>query len=207
MSPATTTNDSTNTLYKNNSRDNFMEWKRDLDATLDKHPDRLTTVVDDDKLHVSIVLKYKREYKSIEEVFTDTVMTEIITAAKKSAYLLLVKTIADKGTLKTITRKYTNDPKGAVDYITKHWDASAHDDRQGNLDTKRTEFITAGAAGPNLSAMTDFVEGLMQFNTELEGSDFEMKDPTIVTHVLTALQKYNKPLVTAYKAGKKSTKK
>ena len=116
----TTTIDTTNTQYKHSTRDNFMEWKRDLDATLDKHLDRLTTVVDDDKLHFSVILKYKREYKSIGEDYSNDIENEILNAAKKSAYFILVKTIADKGTLKTITRKYVNDPKGAVDYISSH---------------------------------------------------------------------------------------
>ncbi len=33
--------------YENTTRDNFQKWKRYLDSSLSKHPDRLLSVIQD----------------------------------------------------------------------------------------------------------------------------------------------------------------
>ena len=193
------TTKATNATYLNTSRENMLEWKRAFDTTCDKHPERLLSVVTNNKLHSSILLKYMTQYKQLKMTFEDD-HDEILAEAQRSAYLILIDTIGDRQTLQTIERKFVNNASGAYNYILKMWEAKATDDRAVALDNKRADHIRQGAKSSSKRHMTEFVECLLQYNIELEGTAFEMMNETVVLHVLTALQKHNKALVTSYKA-------
>ena len=87
-------------------------------------------------------------------------------------------------------------------YIKDAWKASANDSRAEKKFEERTEFIAKGALSAKKEHMESFVAKLTEFNTELHGTDYAMKDTVKVNTVLTALQKHNKSLVTSYKATK-----
>ena len=193
------TTKATNATYLNTSRENMLEWKRAFDTICDKHPERLLSVVTNNKLHSSILLKYMTQYKQLKMTFEDD-HDEILAEAQRSAYLILIDTIGDRQTLQTIERKFVNNASGAYNYILKMWEAKATDDRAVALDNKRADHIRQGAKSSSKRHMTEFVECLLQYNIELEGTAFEMMNETVVLHVLTALQKHNKALVTSYKA-------
>ena len=63
----TTTNKTSNVTYLNTTRDNMLEWKRAFETTCDKHPERLLPDVTDNKLHTSVLLKDKTQYKQLKE--------------------------------------------------------------------------------------------------------------------------------------------
>ena len=63
------TTKTTNVTYLNTSRENMLEWKRAFDTTCDKHPERLLSVVTNNKLHSSILLKYMTQYKQLKMTF------------------------------------------------------------------------------------------------------------------------------------------
>ena len=190
----------TTTAYTHTTRDNYLQWKRAIDATLDKHHDRLLTIVETKKLHTGRKISLKKEYKQAEMEFNTAAENNAIDDFNKSAYIILRSTISDKNTLRTIERKHPNDGHAAYAYINNQWKADANDDRLLNKSQERNQLIAKGAAGCGLKQMTEFVESLLEINVELDGSEFEMKDNTMVSTVLAALQKYNKPLVTSFKA-------
>ena len=61
--PSTTTKV---TNYTNTTRDNFLEWKRTIDAYLATHSDKLLTVVQEAKLSKAIELKLRMQCKNLE---------------------------------------------------------------------------------------------------------------------------------------------
>ena len=61
------------TKYLNTSRQNFQEWKRDVDKALATHPDKLLIVVQERELSKAILLKLKTQYKSLDETWDNTI--------------------------------------------------------------------------------------------------------------------------------------
>ena len=117
---ASATNSTSITLYNNDSLDNFDKWKRSFKASLERHTDRLLTIVTDNKLNLLTELKYKTH-------FTDTTWaagkTQIIKEANQTAYILLEQTIGHQGTLDTIIRLHEGNAHEAYKYICSLWDA------------------------------------------------------------------------------------
>jgi hypothetical protein len=59
--------------------------------------------------------------------------------------------------------------------------------RQLAKNSERDNHIREGAHSGSLEHMCVFVEKLLEYNQELHGSDYEMKDKVTTNHVLNAL--------------------
>ena len=197
----TTSSTSTVTKYTNSSRENYQAWLRDINSLFAKHTDKLHTVVNDDKLAKSVELRLRTQYKTLGDEFNTDAKKEHLNELKSTAYYILLDTVADTTTRKTIERKYgpTTNGKEAYQFIKQTWQADVLDDRIVAKDAQRTALIIAGAKSSSLTHMTEYVEELLAINGELSGTDFEMKDPVMVTHVLTALRKHNRAYVDGFK--------
>ena len=64
------------TKYLNTSRQNFQEWKRDVDKALATHPDKLLIVVQERELSKAILLKLKTQYKSLDETWDNSYISK-----------------------------------------------------------------------------------------------------------------------------------
>ena len=192
---------STVTKYNNSTRDNFMAWRRDVDSIFAKHVDKLNSVVNDGKIAKSVEIKLRTQYKSLGEDFNQEARAEHLKEFNATAYYILIDTISDQTTRKTIERKFGDATDGmrAYAHIVDLWKADVLDDRVVAKDAERTMLISKGAKSASLAHMSEFVEELLAINNELVGTDFAMKDAVVVTHVLTALRKHNRAYVDGFK--------
>ena len=195
----TTSDNSRITPYANSTRDNFLNWKRTVDAQLSKR-DILTITNEPSKIPKLTELKLRAQCKSVGMTYD---ANEFIPEFNSQIYHIIVETVSDKTTRQTIERLFqsSNDGKGAYLQICNMWavDNAAKEAREAAKDTERSNLIRDGAKSGSLSHVTAFVETLLDFNTELLGSDYDMKDAVTVNHVLNALQKHNNPFVQGYK--------
>ena len=108
--------------YENTTRDNFQKWKRNLDSALSKHPDRLLSVVQDKELATATRIKIKQQALALSEDAND-LMDDTLAELDTAAYYIIVATIANKTTLKTIERKYADscDAHAVYKYICSQW--------------------------------------------------------------------------------------
>ena len=191
--------------FDNTTKANFTKWQRYILAAADKHPDRLHDILTTRALHPDKLLNYKKSYIAIGETFTGGTKQSYLISADKSAYVLLTDSISDKTTLQTLARKFNGEGHNAYDFICGLWNAKTDDDRRMVVYEKRAELIHAGATSGSKAHMTQFIEELLEYNEELDGSEYEMTDATATSTLLIALQKHNKPLVSAYRATKKAS--
>ena len=66
------------TPYTNSSVTNTKEWERTLFSTLDKHSDKLVSIVREGKLDMGVKLRMKVTYKQLKENFDTTAENEHI---------------------------------------------------------------------------------------------------------------------------------
>lgn len=205
-----TTNNVTNarqvTKYTHTTRTNFTDWKRDVDAMLSAHPDKLLTVVQDGALAISTKIKLKSQYKSVREEWTSNIEREHVMEMNTTAYHLILPTIGDATFRKHIERKYggDNDAASAYGAVLKEWELgmAATDERIVAKDAERKALLDVGAKSGSLANITDFVESLLALNNELHGTDFYWGDTALVTYVLNAVAVHNDSFVSGYKGTK-----
>ena len=205
-----TTNNVTNarqvTKYTHTTRTNFTDWKRDVDAMLSAHPDKLLTVVQDGALGISTKIKLKSQYKSVREEWTSNIEREHVMEMNTTAYHLILPTIGDATFRKHIERKYRGDNDAASAYgaVLKEWELgmAATDERIVAKDAERKALLDVGAKSGSLANITDFVESLLALNNELHGTDFYWGDTALVTYVLNAVAVHNDSFVSGYKGTK-----
>jgi hypothetical protein len=58
------------TLYTNESKANWEAWKRDVDAVLSTHPDKLLTVVQERKLALAVRMRLRKDYKALDDLIS-----------------------------------------------------------------------------------------------------------------------------------------
>ena len=129
------------------SLSNFQDWKRDLDATYSKHPDKLLSVVQDGKLSVQTDLKLRQAAKAAGIDPAEAVKAhkdELDTAA----YYILIDSIGTKPLLKTIERKFGDacNAYAAYEHIHNLWklDEDKTDEYLVSKNNKRDDFVRAG---------------------------------------------------------------
>ena len=111
------------TKYTHTTRVNFIDWKRDIDALLSAHPDKLLTIVQDNALSIATKIKLKSQYKSLGEEWTGATEKEHIIELDTTAYHLILPTIGDDTFRKRIERLHGNnyDASGAYNTICEEW--------------------------------------------------------------------------------------
>ena len=94
-----TTNDKV-TSYMHTTLENYNDFNRTLQAKLDQHADKLTSVAYDGKIALSVKIKLKQTYKSIGENFDAAVEAEHLKEQNKTAYQILIAAIGHSTTRK-----------------------------------------------------------------------------------------------------------
>ena len=198
-----TSNTNNTILYNASTRENFNDWKHTLDSLLTKHPDKLLTVAQNGKLSASATIKLKAQYKQLALTFDGAAEKEHYDEANSQVYYLIIPTIGDQATLNNIKRLCGTNHDGAKAYkiVCDNWDIKADkmQERMVRIDNERSNYIRAGAKSCNTQHMSEFVEGMLRFNTELAGTPFEMQEPTLVSHLLTAIKTHNPAMATSFR--------
>ena len=194
------------TKYTHTTRVNFIDWKRDIDALLSAHPDKLLTVVQNNALSIATKIKLKSQYKSLGESWTEATEKEHIVELDTTAYHLILPTIGDDTFRKRIERLHGNnyDASGAYNTICAEWalGTAATDERIVSKDAERKALLDVGAKNGSLASITEFVESLLALNNELQGTDFYWGNTALVTYVLNAIAVHNEAFVSGYKGSK-----
>ena len=73
-------------------------------------------------------------------------------------------------------------------------------------DNDRKLHIDAGAKSGSAEHMEDFVETLLEFNAELEDTDYRMPQTVLTNHFMNVLSKHDPAYVRAYKGAKAGDK-
>ena len=199
--PSTLSTTKTPTMYLATTRENYQNWRRDLSAILATHPDNLLTVVTEKKLATTVELKYHKDYKSLDVTWSPAAKAEIINDLDTKAYHIMLPTIGDATTLKTIERICGNDSDAhkMLETIDAKWATAGDEDRAINKSRQRDEHLKEGAKSASLAHMTEFVEKLLELNDQTEGTDFHLKPTVLTTHVLDALSKHKPSYVDGVK--------
>ena len=194
--------------FTNQSRDNFLKWKRSLDAQLAKHPDKLLPVVQDGNLAVSVNLKI-RQAATAAGADPDKMADEHRDELDTAAYYILIDTIACPTTLKTIERKFGDQTNAAktYEYVTNLWklDVDKTDEYLVAKNNTRDDFVRAGPKSGSLEHVKAFVEGMLELNDEFTGTTFAWDGVRLTTHFLTALGKHERALVDGYRSSRTET--
>ena len=192
----------------NQSLNNFQQWKRSLDATYSKHPDKLLSVVQDGKLSVTTELKI-RQAATAAGADPDKMVKAHKDELDTSAYYILIDTIASAPLLKTIERKFGDDNNAgdAYDYICSLWklDEDKTDEYLVAKNNKRDDYVRAGPTSGTLEHVTTYVEAMLEMNEEFKGTSFHWNDNRLTTQFLTALRKHEPTLVDGYRSSRTET--
>jgi hypothetical protein len=200
---STTSGTYNKTKYMGTTKANYQDWKRDLDAVLSSHPDKLLTVVQDGTLAKSVQLKLKMNYKTLGEAWNDDTNEEYVNEYDSTAYHIIITSISCTTTLKTIEREFGEAKEGQSAYARICGDWTVGDDTTtGDLiqkDKDRAEHIRQGAQSGSLNHMTAYVETLLAHEKELESTEYKHTDAVITNHVLDALSKHDLSYVRGFK--------
>ncbi len=202
-------NDNTTSIkYLNTSRDNYLKWKRHIDATLSKHQDKLLTVVQNQTLSITVQLKVHQMAESAKEDPAATIK-KYLQDLDTTAYFIIIESIGCNTTLQTIDRKFgkTNDAHATYNYIADRWDLNKADSDEHLVgkDDERIDFVREGPQSGSLTHVTDFVEEMLARNIEFEGTVFHWSDTLLVTRLLTAVAKHERALVDAFRGSRTGT--
>ena len=184
------------TNYNHTTRDNYNKWLNDFRTMCDKHPDRLLQIVDKGTLNRTIEAKYR---STLKEAWTMDAQRELIEEQNASAFLLLIQTINHTSTANAIHRQFTDDAKGALEWMAKRWHSTTNDERAIKLGHNRDDYARKGPNSGSLTHMGEFVEQLLKYNLELKGTIHHWGNELLTTTVMDSLQKFNKPFVTTLK--------
>ena len=92
------------TQYTNESKANWEAWKRDIDAVLSAHPDKLLTVVQERKMALSVKLRLRKDYKTLDETWDADTERAHMDEFDDMAYHIILPTIVDPTTRKAVVR-------------------------------------------------------------------------------------------------------
>ena len=154
-----TTTTSPVTNYKHSTLENFKDFTRTLSAKLDNHADKLTSVVFEKKISLSVQMRLKMLFKQVTgdaTKFDADAENEYLKEFNTVAYHILIAAIDDTTTRNHLEAKHPNDAHACMKYIKDHWDAKKTDDRASAKNQERNELICRGADGPQLAAMSRF---------------------------------------------------
>ena len=198
------------TKYTHTTRANFLDWKRDLDATLSIHSDKLLYVVKDKKLAPSIKIRLMSQYTKSGDKWSKEIKDAFVTEYNNTAYHILLPTIGDNTFRKEMERKHGGEEDANAVYtaICAEWSISdtTSDERIVAKDKERKQLIDSGIKSGSLTHTTEFVEAVLEVNNELESTSFHWKPEVLVTYVLDAIQVHNEAYVLAYKGSKTGQK-
>ena len=199
------------TQYTNESKANWEAWRRDIDAVLSAHPDKLLTVVQERKMALSVKLRLRKDYKTLDETWDADTERAHMDEFDDMAYHIILPTIVDPTTRKAVVRKFADDTnaQGTYEYINSLWEVGDETvtARLIKLDAERTDHIKAGAKSASKTHMSEFVEDLLAYNTELDDTDYKMTDAVTTNHVLTALSAHDREFVRGFKGAMKGKEK
>ena len=194
------------TKYTHSSRANFLDWKRDLDAVLIMHPDKLLTVVQERKLAPSVRTRLVSQHSKGTNKWDETVEKGFVVEFNNTAYHILLPTIGDDTFRREMERKHGQKQNAHLIYkaICAEWsiDDTTSDERIVAKDKERKQLIDSGIKSGSLAHTTEFVEAILAVNYELESTSFFWKDVVLVTYVLDAIQFHHEAFVLAYKGSK-----
>ena len=196
--------------YLHSTKKNYEDWKMGFDSTLSKHPDSLLTVVQDYKIAKGVLMKIRMQYKQLDEEWNITSSNEHLTEFNTKAWYIMMPTIQDTTMRKTLERKYgdKHDCHGAYEELAEHWNTSNASTTNDLIkkDNDRKLHIDAGAKSGGAEHMEDFVETLLEFNAELEDTDYRMPQTVLTNHFMNVLSKHDPAYVRAYKGAKAGDK-
>ena len=193
------------TTYLNTDRENFQAWKRDIDAFLSAHPDKLLSVVTTGKMASVTRLRFKAQCKQLGDDWDSDTETDLTNELDTLAYHIILPTIQDKTTLTTIERKYsaTRNARKAYEYVCDQWRLNAGSSAEHiSKDKDRAKILETGAKSASLAHMTEFVEAYLDHNAQLSGTDFHHKNSVVISHVLAALAKHDRSFVSGFKGAR-----
>ena len=172
------------TKYMNTTRDNYKAWKRDIDKLLAGHADKLLTVVQDKELATTVKLKYRRDYKTLGEDWTVSTEQALVAEFDTTAYHLILPSIGDDTTLRTLERKYgdSQDAHALYSFVVDEWTVTTETTTTQLIekDQARQDLLAAGMESASLAHATQFVEKLLAYNLELADTDYAMKDKPVI---------------------------
>ena len=112
------------TKFDNSSRDNFLSWKRSIDAALSRHPNVLLTIVEDNELAASVKTRIKKDAKALGEEVDTAYLQEFITEYDTAAYYIVIETVANKTVLKELERKYSGTMRKMISILFARWESN-----------------------------------------------------------------------------------
>ena len=192
------------TGYDNTSYANFTKWKREIDGALASHTDKLLTVVQTNKIGSTILLRLRQMYKTLGADMTQPQESEHLKEYMTTAYFIILPTIIDETTRRTIERKFGKDADahGAYTHIVDLWAMTNSTstfvifDKFNDLHT----FLMTGATSASLKHMTDFVERALERNAELDGTNLSFSEPMLSATLMNTLAKHDRSYVTSFLA-------
>ena len=101
------------TPYTNTTKANYMEWKRDIDRGLARHPDKLLSVVRDGTIDITRVIPLTHQLKAAGIDFAER-RDELIVSYSEVAYYEIIATLRCPTTLKTLEREFGANRDGRV---------------------------------------------------------------------------------------------
>ena len=122
------------TKYTHTSKANFLDWKRDLDALLSIHPDKLLYVVRDRLLAPTIKQRLMSQHsKTTGDKWDKETEKAFVVEFNNTAYHIILPTIGDNTFRREMERKYGQKQNGHAIYtaICAEWsiDDSTSDER------------------------------------------------------------------------------
>ena len=155
-------------------------------------------------------MKIRMQYKQLDEEWNITSSNEHLKEFNTKAWYIMMPTIQDTTMRKTLERKYgdKHDCHGAYEELAEHWNTSNASTTNDLIkkDNDRKLHIDAGAKSGGAEHMEDFVETLLEFNAELEDTDYKMPQTVLTNHFMNVLSKHDPAYVRAYKGAKAGDK-
>ena len=118
-----TTTTATVTNYKHSTLENFKDFTRTLSAKLDNHTDKLTSVVFEKKISLSVQMRLKMWFKQVTgdaDKFDAAAEAEYLQEFNTAAYHILIAAVDDTTTRNHLEAKYPNDAHACMKYIKDH---------------------------------------------------------------------------------------
>lgn len=201
----------TKTKYTHESIENHSEWKDDIEAALGAHPEKLLSLVQENKLAPSAEVKAANMHKQAYGTeMTATDKNKLIEEHQSTAYYIIMETIDNK-TFKFEAKRHCSgekakNGKALYDFINSQWDVTsdATETKALTKHNEKLEYIAAGCKSMSAKHVGEYVTGLHRFNEELANTKWKMQDPEMVQYVLNAIAKHDIHFPTVFRVANTS---